>query len=90
MSESQPIPSPNYYMCYNLFRWETIATFVNAHSPKGSKEKTTKLVISKMKELQRLDSSEKDTENKTAFDKFKKQHSAKGHVEAPPTERYGS
>ena len=42
-----------------------------------------------MKGLQKLDSSEKSAVNKMAFARFEKEHLARGHVEAPPTERYG-
>ena len=46
-------------------------------------------VCVQVKALQRLDSSEREVENKMAFSKFEKEHVERGHVEATPTERYG-
>ena len=57
--------------------------------PDGSKEKTARQVVTKVKALQKLDSSEKVEGNKAAFSRFEQEHAKKGHVEADPTERYG-
>lgn len=60
-----------------------------------SREKTAKMVISKVKNLQKLESKQKESLNKQAFDLFQQQHKPreKGIVktmEQPQaTERYG-
>ena len=70
-------------------RWETIAGFINAHSSEKCRKKSSRQVIGKVKALQKMEASEKDTQNQMAFSQFAKQHVVKGHVEATPTERYG-
>ena len=77
-------------------RWETIASFINTHSVDKSKEKTAKMVISKVKSLQKLESEQKESLNKQAFNFFQQQHQPKekGIVKgteksAQATERYG-
>ena len=77
------------YPAGTVRRWEAIAEYVNTHSPDGSKEKTARQVVTKVKALQKLDSSEKVEGNKAAFSRFEQEHAKKGYVEADPTERYG-
>lgn len=77
-------------------RWEAIATFVNTHSPECSKEKNAKMVISKVKNLQKLESGQKESLNKQAYAFFEQQHQpkeksiVKGVEQAQATERYGA
>ena len=78
------------YPAGTVRRWETSAGFVNTHSPEGSREKTARQVLSKVKALQKLDTSEKLEVNKLAFSRFAQDHVKRGHVEAAPTERYGT
>ena len=66
-----------------------IASFINSHSPEGGPQKTAKQVIAKVKSLQRLEASERVSENSMAFHNFQKRHSSKGKVEAAPTENLG-
>lgn len=42
-----------------------------------------------MKALQKLQAEEREEEDRKAFAVFERKHLAKGHVEAPPTERFG-
>ena len=77
------------YPAGTVRRWEAIAEYVNTHCPDGSKEKTARQVVTKVKALQKLDSSDKVEGNKTAFSRFEQEHAKKGSVEADPTERYG-
>ena len=84
------------YPAGTVKRWETIAKYVNTHSGEGSREKSAKQVISKVKTLQKLEGEEKTTQNKMAFSRFEQQHALKEKgkgqavVEASPTERYGT
>ena len=78
------------YPAGTVRRWETIAGFVNTHSPEGSREKTARQVLAKVKMLQKVDTSEKAEVNKMAFSRFAQEHVKRGHVEAKPTERYGT
>lgn len=71
-------------------RWEVIASFINNHSPEGSKSKTAKQVINKVKSLQRVESSQKEAENSQAFQHYQQTHSSRPSVSAPPTQRYGT
>jgi DnaJ family protein C protein 2 len=69
-------------------RWEVIATFINSHSAEGSKTKTPKQVINKVKALKKLESSQRESENSQAFQSFQQKHSSRATIEAAPTERY--
>ena len=81
-------------------RWETVASFVNSHSGEGSKVKDAKMVISKVKALQRLEAlaaEQKDSLNKQAFSRFEQQHQVKEkgrtlaeQPQATPSKRYGN
>ena len=78
-------------------RWEAIALFVNTHSPESSKEKNSRMVISKVKNLQKLESGQKESLNKQAYAFFEKQHQPKdkstgvvSQAQAAPSERYGT
>ena len=78
-------------------RWETVANFVNTHSSaEGSKkEKDAKMVIGKVKALQKLEAEQKEALNKQAFSRFEQQHPPKDktkaadHSQATPSQRYG-
>ena len=78
-------------------RWETIAGFINTHSQEGSKERTAKMVIAKVKNLQKLESEQKESLNKQAFNFFQQQHQPKEkgivkgteQAQAIPSKRYG-
>ena len=65
-----------------------ITGFINTHSFGGT-TKVEKQVIAKVKSLQKMQSGDREAENKMAFSKFAKDHLTKGQVEAPPTQRYG-
>ena len=65
-----------------------ITGFINTHSSGGT-TKVEKQVIAKVKSLQKMQSGDREAENKMAFSKFAKDHLTKGQVEAPPTQRYG-
>ncbi|XP_038054398.1 dnaJ homolog subfamily C member 2-like [Patiria miniata] len=68
-------------------RYEVIANFINQHSPSGN-SKTAKDVINKTKNLQKLDSAQKEEVNKRAFDKFEQtKGKAKKHDVMAPSER---
>ena len=62
------------YPAGTIKRWETIAGFVNSHSSDGCVEKTAKMVIAKVKTLKKVESSDKETQNKMAFARFEQQH----------------
>ena len=71
-------------------RWDTIATYVNTHSPDSCKDKTAKNVISKVKGMQKMEAMDKEQQNKMAFSTFEKAKGKAGAVaEAAPTERFG-
>eukprot|EP00795_Rhopilema_esculentum_P002394 gene2394-18038_t len=57
-------------------RWQVIANYINEHSGEAQ-NRTSKQVISKAKSLQQMDQSVKDEANKRAFEKLKKETSAK-------------
>ncbi|XP_022104940.1 dnaJ homolog subfamily C member 2-like isoform X2 [Acanthaster planci] len=68
-------------------RYEVIANFINQHSTSEHK-KTAKDVINKTKNLQKLDSAQKEEVNKRAFDKFEQTKSkAKKQDLSAPSER---
>lgn len=80
-------------------RWETVASFVNSHSSgEGSKVKDAKMVISKVKALQRLEAlaaEQKESLNKKAYSRFEQQHQVKEkgralaeQPQATPSKRY--
>ena len=79
-------------------RWEVIATFVNTHSLGGSGEKNARMVISKVKSLQKLESDDKASLNKQAYTFFEQQHRPKDKSSdqvvdkglSTPSERYGA
>ena len=61
---------------------------VHQHSS-GCTTKVEKQVIAKVKRLQKMQSGDREAENKMVFSKFAKDHLTKGQVEALPTQRYG-
>ncbi|CAI8044240.1 DnaJ homolog subfamily C member 2 [Geodia barretti] len=71
-------------------RWEVIAGFVHDHSKeRGTRPKTPKQVIQKVKSLHKLEASQRDSENCQAFTEFQQTlNSRTPVVEATPTERY--
>lgn len=85
----------NLFPAGTVRRWELVANFVNTHSGEGCKEKDAKMVISKVKSLQKLEAEEKVSLNKQAFANFEQQHQAKDkgrgaeQPQATPSERYG-
>ena len=87
----------NLFPAGTVRRWDTVASFINTHSGEGSKEKDAKMVISKVKALQKLEADQKASLNKEAFARFEQQHQSrdKGRVtiaeqpQATPSERYG-
>lgn len=78
-------------------RWEAIAMLVNTHSAEGSKEKNARMVISKVKDLQKLENVQKESLNKQAYAFFEQQHHPKEkeaskwveQAQATPSERFG-
>lgn len=83
------------YPAGTIKRWETIATYLNTHSPASFKDKSDKDVISKVKNMQKLDAVDKEKQNKMAFSTFEQKQKAKEKVSAAiaaesiPTERFG-
>ena len=95
------VKAVNMFPAGTVKRWETIANFINTHSTTSEhepcKEKDSKMVISKVKSLHKLESEQKEALNKQAFARFEQQHQPqdKGRgkgVEQPqatPSVRYG-
>lgn len=90
------VKAVNLFPAGTVKRWETVANFINTHSGEGSKEKDAKMVISKVKVLQKLEAEQKASLNKEAFTRFEQQHQFrdKGRTiaeqpQATPSERYG-
>lgn len=90
------VKAVNLFPAGTVRRWETVAGFINTHSGEGSREKDAKMVISKVKNLQKLETDQKDSLNKQAFSHFEQQHQTrdKGRTleeqpQATPSERYG-
>ncbi len=76
-----------------------MANFINTHSAEECKEKDAKMVIAKVKALQKLEAEQKESLNKQAFSRFEQQHPPKDKTktkaaadqhQATPSERYGS
>ena len=86
----------NLFPAGTVRRWETVAGFVNTHATgEGRREKDAKMVITKVKALQKLEAEQKAALNKEAFSHFEKQHPPKDKTKATeqpqaiPSERYG-
>lgn len=92
------VKAVNLFPAGTVRRWDTVAGFINTHSSstEGRKEKDAKMVIAKVKALQRLEAEHKASLNKQAFSQFEQQHRAKDGKEvaqqpqATPSERYGA
>lgn len=93
------VKAVNLFPAGTTRRWDTVASFINTHSCEGSKEKDAKMVISKVKNLQKLEAGQKGSFNKQAFEHFEQQHQSKDKVrgkslaeqpQATPSERYGA
>ena len=90
------VKAVNLFPAGTVRRWETVASFINTHSGEGAREKDAKIVITKVKNLQRLESEQKESLNKQAFSRFESQHQTKDkglalaeQPQATPSERYG-
>lgn len=91
------VKAVNLFPAGTVRRWDTVATFINTHSGEGSKEKDAKMVISKVKNLQKLEAAQKESLNKQAFARFEQQHQSRDkgrgtiaeQPQATPSERYG-
>ena len=89
----------NLFPAGTVRRWETVAGFINTHATptEGRKEKDPKMVIAKVKALQKLEAEQKESLNKQAFSRFEQQHPPKDKARskaateehATPSERYG-
>lgn len=98
------VKAVNLFPAGTVRRWETVAGFINTHSTGGGgegrgggrKEKDAKMVITKVKALQKLEAEQKESLNKEAFSHFEKQHPPKDKTKAAeqpqaiPSERYGT
>ena len=89
------VKAVNLYPAGTVKRWEAIAKFINTHSPEGSEEKDAKMVISKVKALQKLESDQKEALNKQAFARFEQHHQTRPKrkdqaEESIPSQRYGN
>ena len=92
------VKAVNLFPAGTVRRWDTVATFINTHSGEGSKEKDAKMVISKVKTLQKLEADQKASLNKEAFTRFEQQHQSRDkgrgtiadQPQATPSERYGN
>ncbi len=96
------VKAVNLFPAGTIKRWETVASYINTHAAdEESREKDSKMVISKVKNLQRLEAAEqKESLNKQgAFSRFEQQHLAKDKGRGPtlaeqpqatPSERYGT
>ncbi|KAM7437269.1 DnaJ (Hsp40) [Porites harrisoni] len=85
------IKAVNLFPAGTASRWKVIADYVNMHSKTGT-ERDSKHVIKKVKNLKKLDPSQKQEVNRKAFAKFDKDHSgsrtATAAAESDPTVRY--
>jgi DnaJ family protein C protein 2 len=68
-------------------RWEVIANFIKEHS-RGKYVRTGKEVLTKTKDIQRLDPTCKDEANKKAFEKTLQSKKQEVEVQEKPSERY--
>ena len=95
------VKAVNLFPAGTVRRWETVANFINTHAPSagGRKEKDAKMVIAKVKALQKLEAEQKESLNKQAFSRFEQQHPPRDKTKtraaveqqhATPSERYGS
>ena len=92
------VKAVNLFPAGTVRRWDTVAGFINTHSSgEGHRERDAKMVIAKVKALQRLEAEHKASLSKQqAFSQFEQQHRAKDGREAAqqpqatPSERYGA
>jgi DnaJ family protein C protein 2 len=68
-------------------RWDVIANFIKEHS-RGKFVRTGKEVLTKTKDIQRLDPTSKEEANKRAFEKAVQDKKADVEVKDKPSERY--
>lgn len=70
-------------------RWDVVANFIEEHS-RGKFKRTGKEVLTKTKEMQKMDPSVKEEANKKAFEKTVQNIKNEPVVQEKPSERYGS
>ena len=72
---------------YCYIRWDVIANFIKEHS-RGKYERTGKEVLTKTKDMQKMDPTSKEEANRRAFEKTLQNKKAEVEVKDKPSERY--